>query len=315
MTRKKERGIALITTLIISGIMLTSIGLFTREMLDEVKNSTRIDNSLIAYYAAEAGLEEALLSWRYNKDSEISFENDTNANVDVTDKTNNSPRCVNLDKDNLQMGRLSANICTAAGAKDPKSRYYGLKMWYKTPQIQNLQVNRDDVVEIGIPSLTGDLKIEWTPNPATEILAGSERSGYRMEITVYDEEGSIIPIEKGGKFFTSTFNKSVRIQSSRTGVGKKIIRIKPWYTKSLPEPGTNIYTEGSAPKDSSIPFVNLNITRGSSSDLMTTPKTIIESTGYFGNVVRKIIVEMDRSTGQIVGMLDYAIYAESELVK
>ena len=104
MQRKTEtiisqKGVALIITIILSGIMLTSVGLFSREMIDEVRASTRIDNSLVAYYAAEAGLEEALLEFRYDKGAEISFENDNNPDVDVTETENSTPRCVDLEDD------------------------------------------------------------------------------------------------------------------------------------------------------------------------------------------------------------------------
>ncbi len=91
----------------------------------------------------------------------------------------------------------------------------------------------------------------------------------------------------------------------------KIIRIKPWYTKVVTD-GTQPRTEG-APIAGVTPSVLLNASSGS--DLMTTPITHIESIGYYGGVARKISVDLDRATGKIIGMLDYAIYSESTLVK
>ncbi len=306
---RHEAGVALIITIFLSAIMLTSVGVFAKEMAEEAINSARIDNSLIAYYAAEAGIEDALLFWRYDKDSEISRDNDENSNLDVTETVSNTPRCINLEDDTRDDNYSTPTECSKTN-KPFGNRYYAMRMWYKTNEIKNYQLNRDDVLEIEVPNLTGKVDLSWVIpkeiKDLLDIMPPSQKSGFSMEITAYDENGNIISKEEGGKFFTPTKDYQVYLRNTRT----KIIRIKPWYTKAVFN-DTDPRTEG-APIAGVIPSVLINATSG---DLMTTPITHIESIGYYGGVARKISVDLDRATGKIIGMLDYAIYSEATLVK
>jgi len=335
---RQQKGVALIITIILSGIMLTSVAFFAKEMLDEVKASTRIDNSLVAYYAAEAGLEEALLEFRYDRSAEISWENDNNPDVDVTENQNNTPRCVNLDNNS----RINPSQC----GKEYLIPYFAVKMWYKTPSITDLTILKDDVVEMEIPNMTQDVTIEWD----WDITQIPPDSGFRMEITVYDgETGEIIPKEGlfdefdrqitdskeqyGGKFFTEPDDyPEVTLEKSKIGPGKKIVRIRPWYTKRFPlstdpdDPHYNIYTQGSCNTgtegsncrvgiDNVVPAVVLSVNKTPTPDLIGAPFTYIESLGYYGGVIRKITAKIDRSSGKILGIFDFVIYSASELVK
>ncbi len=193
-----QRGVALIITIFLSSIMLTSVGVFAKEMAEEARNSARLDNSLIAYYAAEAGIEDALLAWRYNKDAEISSDNDKNPSVDVTEKLNVTPRCVSLETDAF----TDPTVCSSLTSNytNFNNRYYALKMWYKTNEIKNYKLNRDDVLEIEVPNLTGNVDLSWAIPKEIKAQLLLNNSGFSMEITAYDENGNIIPKEEGGKF-------------------------------------------------------------------------------------------------------------------
>ena len=306
---KKQAGIALIITIILTSIMLTAVVLVSKEMVDEIKNSTRIDNSLIAYYAAEAGLEDALLAWRYDHDAEISQEKDRNHNVDVTCVPLThpcTPRMVDLTdsptatKDNY--------VIDNSTTKDLGKSYYELTMWNKVPSVVNQTVLQDNVAEFEIPNMTQPVKLEWTPNPVTDPL-----SGYRVEITVYNENGDIV--EK--QFDKPEQQPSFIVDPNDIGgPGKKIIRVRPWYTKAFPESDGFTFKEGSLPlPGNSIPSINLSINQSSVSDLISGTVTHIESVGYFGGVARKIVATLDRSSGSIIGINDFAIYSGSNLIK
>lgn len=310
--RNPQQGIALIITIVLTGIMLASVTVLSKEMIDEVRNSTRIDNSLIAYYAAEAGLEEALLEWRYDHDAEISQENDNNSAVDVTCTAINpcTPRTVDLTTDT----RIP-NIT----AKEYTKHYYELVMWNKTgciitlanptdPNPNNCSVmqplKRDDVAEFVIPNMTQPVKLSWKNGTINPLLGDSD---YRVEITAYDENGQIIP---AGKFFTLPLTTKATIPIS-IGSGRKIIRVKPSYVNINPIGIT--YTEGTPISET--PSIDLTINQTPTNDLIAGLVTNIESVGYYGGVARKITATIDRTSGNILSIFDYVIYSASDLIK
>lgn len=315
-SRQSERGVALLITLIISAIMLVSVTAFSREMVDEIRNATRIDNSMIAYYAAEAGLEDALLEWRdavsSNSPTEISDENDKDTSADSTNvigpevpaaqftgNRNNTPRCVNLD--NSQ--RIPATTCS--NNRNSNTRYYGVRMWYKQPVIANQVVKKDEVYELEVPNMTSDVTLDWSS------LNTPANTGMRVEIIGYNSDGSIIPPPLG-RFFTRTVDSKKILLQNQVGSGKKIFRIKPWnVVKSTNEDqGAPNVTPGLP-----VPSINLNISSSSTSNLLGSPVTNIESVGYYGGVARKITATLDRTSGNIISIFDNVIYSESALTK
>lgn len=305
---KKESGIALITTIILMSIMLASVSVVSKEMLDEVKNSTRIDNSLIAYYAAEAGLEDALLELRYDHEAEISKENDANPDsVDVTCTTANpcTPRTVNMSSDQIDYGNKAFN-----------TSYYDVVMWNKSSQILDQKILKDDTAEFVIPNMTQNLILNWDTNPNTP-----GNSDYRVEITVYDENGNMIPAfpetdsqgRTGGKQFTDPGVTRATIPTS-IGSGKKTIRIKPSYVNKNPD-SSGAYTKG-APITGDTPSISLSINKNTTTgNLIASTITNIESVGYYGGVARKISATVDRTSGNILSIFDYTIYSGSDLIK
>jgi len=324
---RHQGGIALITTIILTSIMLTSVVLVSREMIDEVRNSTRIDNSLTAYYAAEAGLEDALLEWRYNHDAEISQENDSVPepnSIDVTATSYNTPRTVNL----------LTNARGYVPSTDPNkytTPYYELTMWSKVDQISNQQVLQDDAYEFTIENMqSNSLVLRWQNIDDGNSIYND--NGYRVEITVYDEKGNLVNPDYT-KGFSCPPNDTDRdwklIKSSLYPLGdytsKRIIRIKPWYTKNSldncatpPTGGDGLNTDGTIPGTTignNIPGINLNITKSTTNDKISYSTANIESVGYYGGVARKIIATIDKRTGNISNIFDYAIYSGSNLIK
>jgi len=333
---KNQKGIALITTIILTSVMLSSIVLITKEMADEVQNSTRLDNSLIAYYAAEAGIEDALLEFRYDHSAQISKENDaakpTAVDVDCTNKNNCTPRTVNL----------SSNLPDYT-TKAYNTSYYDLTMWNRTPCIITLAnptdpnsngcqviqpVKKDDTVEFVVPNMTQNVTLDWNWNSEID----TQNSGFRVEITVYEGDGEIIPAEGlldqngnqvtdsksnyGGKFFTDPNTKTVTIRKTAVGSGKKIIRLKPTYVdKGSYNSITGSYSEGKSLPSGNIPSINLNINKNLPRDFITGLTTKIESVGYYGGVQREITAIVDRPSGNILNIFDYVIYSGSDLIK
>lgn len=191
---KNEKGIALIITIMLSAIMMTTVFIASREMLDEARNSTRIDNSLIAYYAAEAGLEDALLQYRFDKNAEI-----------------NPDKCINIDT-GLPPGTCSPSWTpSVAGFSD---RFYKVTMKYKVNSIADpITVNKDDILEFSLPDAGSSISFSWTEE---NLSFGSKM---KVEITTYDKTtGNILDKQllDGGSFVSTT-----------NGVNRAL-RVKPW---------------------------------------------------------------------------------------
>uniref|UniRef100_A0A7C4R5Q5 Type 4 fimbrial biogenesis protein PilX N-terminal domain-containing protein n=1 Tax=candidate division CPR3 bacterium TaxID=2268181 RepID=A0A7C4R5Q5_UNCC3 len=221
--KNKQSGIALIITIVLISIMLTSVILVSKEMVDEVRNSTRIDNSLIAYYAAEAGLEDALLEWRYNRDTEI------------------PTRTVNINSD---------TIVPNNSKKDYTRSYYELNMTNRVNSIDEQVILKDNVFEFSIPSMNQDVNLNWSFNPNTS------PNQYRIEITTYDGFGNIVD---AGKFFTNPGVSTQTIPNSIIPSGEKaIFRVRPWYLIDPPAgviPSINLNINSNSPISGS--FTNI----------------------------------------------------------
>ncbi|HRY60508.1 MAG TPA: hypothetical protein P5096_03965 [Patescibacteria group bacterium] len=285
MNSENQKGIALIITIMLSAIMLTTVFVASREMIDETRNSTRIDNSLIAYYAAESGLEDALLQYRYSKDTEI----------------NNPPRCWNIDADTAVTSGCSETW--TPNSSNYNNRLYKVKMWYKVSSINDpIILNKDDVLEISLPA-NSSVDFKWSDvNTIPSInRMGVEISTYDLNDTTNIETKFVDPINNTQAF-------------SATG-SSKIVRIKPWYITGPPSSPTG----ATMPTDGSIPGIlitnPLDTSKGITGTNFGGPTTFIESVGYFGGVQRKIVANIDRSSGQVLSIMDFVIYSGSDLVK
>ena len=289
---KKQKGIALIITIMLSAIMLTSVFVASREMLDEAKNSTRIDNSLIAYYAAEAGLEDALLQYRFDKNFEIKPD-----------------KCVNLDDDN----NVDPAICNDTWSPASLSkRFYKVNMQYKTnsfgSETKPIFLNKDDVLELSLPDATSSINLSWTD------VDGYYFGGNRLmaDIKIYNKNGDIVNKNLND---TKSFNYTNNTSSP------EIVRIRPWLLiERLVEPAVflpdgrrkvDAILGGSIRAEDS-PKIKIS---GISGLNFGGPITKIESVGYYGGVQRKITANVDRSSGQVLSIMDFVIYSGSNLIK
>lgn len=66
-----SKGTALIITLLVITVISTIAFSVARLMIAEIRMTTGLEDSMGAYYAAEAGIEQGLLMWRYDHDVEL----------------------------------------------------------------------------------------------------------------------------------------------------------------------------------------------------------------------------------------------------
>jgi hypothetical protein len=240
---------------------------------------------MVAYYLAEAGLEDALLQYRFNRDIEISDKATDYACKDITTPPPAEP---------------TGTIMSECGT-DPQKRQYSVTITSRKDSLANQLVAKDNIYEIRLQS--GDnITISWTNNSPPTV---SSPNKMMVEFSLFSYNiatGSVELIDK--KLVDPSF--SVPSSSYTTsGSGTRLVRVKPWYVK---DDGKGGYAEGDAL--SPIPMIKLNISGNFSSSIAS-----ITSTGYYGGVIRKITADMDKSSGSIINLLDYTIYSGSKLYK
>lgn len=118
----KQRGSAIIVAvLLISAIGAVGFS-FGRVFLSEFANATVHENGIFAYYAAESGIEEGFLRYRYSRDAEVPFANwkmETSTDRNQFNLVNLTNPTAVLPKD-----KTAANALTSA------NQYYYLRMGY-----------------------------------------------------------------------------------------------------------------------------------------------------------------------------------------
>lgn len=66
---KREEGVALIASLLVLSLIIASAVALSRIIFNEVRMSVNTGNSIIAYYSADSGMERALYSIKYSRES------------------------------------------------------------------------------------------------------------------------------------------------------------------------------------------------------------------------------------------------------
>jgi Tfp pilus assembly protein PilX len=204
--KKNTKGFALVVTIILSTVMLTVVTVASKEMVDEMKNSSRLDNSLIAYYAAEAGVEEALLQYRYDKNKEIGMPPA-------------AEECKQVD--NRDIDATGKCVANSFG----KTSYYKLKMTSKTSDETKVKVYRDDTYEIPTDNNSPSYA---TPTWSYEGLSGG--GVMKVEVAAYANTDTGEILDK--QLLDMSANKAILDMTCSPSCipgTKKLIRIKPWY--------------------------------------------------------------------------------------
>ena len=142
---KKERGSALIISmLLISAVAGMAFGV-ARLFFIETAAAAKYETGAIAYYAAESGLEEGFLRYRYNQNAQVPFgtnftlQNQNINRVNVTGSILNSP-----------------NIPTSTALSSLTSQYYDLRMGYLGTKGSPLYGRADSIDDFSASYATDD---------------------------------------------------------------------------------------------------------------------------------------------------------------
>lgn len=296
--------------------VLAAIGFsVSRVSLSGIKQSSRLEDSEIAYQAAEGGIEMGLLYYRYDRNSEV--PSDISGGVSAS-TTEGMRYCVTTDT----VINDHQTLNDTAGL-DPTQSYFDLKMYHlndgntETAGLGSCNEERykaglcvatpdeslctgdvscytaSDGVKYLTPALAQDSVVEYN-------VAGAERLYLKWEYledvnAMTDEEKATVnllylPVKENGEInsyqkqlFPNIFNE---IDIPLENINK--IRLKPF---------------GADLKSYSITVIDPGDYK------MDSRYTIIESTGYYGSAKRKLRVKLDRATGTLLSPFDLLMYS------
>lgn len=272
-----NRGSALIITLLLITIVAAMVFSVGKLATSELKLSTQLEESDLAYYAAESGIEAGLLMLRFSHNVEIPTGATLSTTSGLMEKTMGDGQSFHLKiyhRNDTGFECVPKEACDANGEWDSDFSYDPLT---DTPALAKDQVWEYDIRNPD-GSIQNNLNIEWE----YETTGATNTENQRMEIIPIDAGGEPIA---AGKYLSLSTQTSLPIDT--TNASK--LRIKPW--------GGNL--------------VKYKLTSGDSDAKLDSRYTTIESTGYFGKTKRKMQVTIDRASGTLLGLHDFVIFGSS----
>lgn len=286
------------------------------------------ENSTVAYYAAESGVEEGLLRYRYNRNAEVAA---TPANPSNPDYINYA----DVSRSNLVTGKVG----TKANSFAANDQVYDLNEYFKTgfygadiaaqlgtfdekdvndpayAQIKEYNVARDEAVKIDITDVlgtgTGDLilyvKMGEPVSPSTV-----DTSFIEAKIMGSGEE----------------YKKALYADGTKTGSQRNWLAGS--YVTMYKQSGTDVYSVNNLkaaiaganfsyktagdrvflylkPIGYSI-SIGLKPTQVGKTIAISAPYTTVKSTGYYGGVERTLTAKIDRQSGTVYDIFDFVAY-------
>ena len=300
---KIQSGSALIITLLVVSVLVAVGFSVSRITMSEIVQSTELEDSELAYQAAEAGVEIGLLLYRYDRDAQVPDETVAVTAIttdylryNITDATEmGSSDAMDATKSYFDMKMYHRNTGNKdiIGIKSCDKRLYDAKLCVKVDtcptDITCYEPEGESDIYYIIPALIQDQAVEYNIYDSTTSLNISWV--FLDDENVDDNKLLILPIDSDGQIvdnlkqlLTGNIGDNVTIGLTNSDKTINKIRIKPF--------GGNLasYEIGS--------IANFD-----------SRYTIIESTGYFGSTKRKLKVELDRATGSILSPYDFTVYS------
>ena len=280
-----KKGTAFLLTMIVITVVSTVAMSVGRLMVSDLNMTTKLEESIVAYYAAEAGIEDGLWRIRDDKDIQIPVSPDTQPARITVDSTNGEKK-------------------------------YDLTINYKGDSIQDVELNKDDVFEISKWGSSALLTLTYhVYNYAVNPTPGA-RFDYGLEIikllntNISDREffddnctsRLTALLSSSCDSITGATGKIYTITIPVQGVTK--IKIKPWGyfdQRHQNNPDLNY-------ADPLHPNFHIRFSITPDSGQIEQNYSTIRSTGYFGKTKRTLEAKVDRSSGQVISLFDFTIF-------
>ncbi|MFZ5363977.1 MAG: hypothetical protein ACOZAG_00625 [Patescibacteria group bacterium] len=268
-------NVLLLALLVMAGIMTAGLGIGAI-ILNEIKQARNIDFSTVAYYAAEAGVEQAIYKLRKEDAVLVCPVGECGANGFCSGGEKEA--CVSAT------GDLSNTSQWTRAVVDKELQIYG-----KIEKNNSMQVDLFDpenAVAAGIESV----KIEWVPDcilPAVSTL----------EVGYISWDPAAGWSEATEKKFKYTSNASPVINNSFSSAKSYRLRIRALYCDVGNVVVTAWGADNAAPPQIEIPA-----------------RIVLNSTGKYSLARQAIRVTMPRRS-PMSGLYDYVLFSECSLVK
>lgn len=273
--KSEDGNVLLLALLVMAGIMTAGLGIGTI-ILNEIKQARNIDFSTVAYYAAEAGVEQAI--YKLRKENAV-----LNCPVGVCGANG---FCSGGEKEACfsTTGDLSNQSSWTRTAINKEWQIYG-----KIEKDNSMQIDffdPENAVAAGVESV----KIEWMPNcvaPAVSII----------EVSYVSWDPSVGWLEETERKFKYTAFESPAKINGFTSTKAYRLRIKSFFCDISNVIITAWGADNADPPQIEIPA-----------------RIILNSTGKYSVVRQAIKVTMPRKS-PMSGLYDYVIFSECSLVK
>lgn len=294
---KPEAGNALLITMVVITVIGTVGFGVSRIALSSLRNQNRLEDSASAYQAASAGIEDALLRWRFNKHVELPA-------VGSISGCTQSPNASSSAYTRVNLTRGTIDACINPDEVVPPNVNeiaYDLKISFKRapgePEIvDSLLLSsgqsvpglaRDEVAEYSVKDIVaqgGDIKLQIVPEVTSLV-------NNLLEIIMLDDHGA----QTGKRLVTGAeLSAMVSMPSPvRIVAGTSLIRLK-YYGQDLR--GYTVYPPESLGTSGEGAVIDSRITN-------------IESIGYFGGTKRKLQLSLDRFSGSTLQMFDFVLFS------
>jgi len=277
----------------------------------------------MAYYSAEAGLEEGLFRYRADKDvTWPAYDKDNPNNVIRRDLGGRDASGSWQDNNSAEI-RPDWSIPLPV---DKTHYYYDLKIYSRENVIgKNPSQCAGEYNSITNPYSNDCLFLEKDKSKEYDVTFNENRniildwttqvfkvSGCKVsmewKLIGYDDTQSVQrELDKNVENITS----SSRIISVPSQVGdyKYKLKVRPLIgNETIPGLG-GLFASGNNPTcDNGYIYYRLRNAPGYSGDI-DTGTTTIESTGYFGNTARRIVAKIDKNSGAILDLYDFVLYS------
>jgi len=286
MKRKKlQTGLykasAFVLAVLISGLISIVSLSVSRLSFSEIRMARSTSSAAVAFQAAEAGLEQGLLMWRWNRNLQLATTSPTAPPLETTKEV---LRC----KVAPVIEDCKIVDQTVSLPQESNSVYFDLKVWYKAESFGNYRdldkskfLGKDQSVELNVEGIDSiRLKFKASGNPIDSNNWGIE-----------------VGKSKDGTDWSFSWIKGNSNGSEKTETvivfGAKLIRIKPW--------------------NSSVLLAVQPVVSSPSPLYIDSGTHYIESTGYYRGTKRRLRMEIDRISGAILAVYDFSVYAGTML--
>lgn len=334
---QKSRGSAiLIAVFLIAAVGSVAFGI-GRLFMMESAIANLYESSTVAYYAAESGIEEGFLRYRYDKNTIVPVKNGLNYVV----SKNNLEDSTQTDQTQVQFNSFNpvANL-----------RYYFLSMDYKQPFYGadmdgddsvgpsdvssasyplEYSVVRDEAIKIDVTDVkSNDFKFITTLYPPSHTsvffeakLIGDTPLGLKeLKIALAPDSiasdtgrfpsGSVLALSPATGFIETYYldNLITKIRNTTSMSG-----FSPIFDSS-PDKKVELYLKPICQVDDTTLYspdgckVNIGLALYNSIDVISGPYSTVKSIGMYGGVTRTLEAKIDRQAGTVYDLFDYVLY-------